>query len=479
MSAFTSYWLAPVAAVRPWLLLRAVLLLFAFDLWSDHLGPAWRYGTAGFNVAHFAILDALPIPSTGAYVGTLMFLGVAAFVCALVPRPPRPLLALIALGYAWSWMGSMHDSYQHHYLLSWVLLAFVFFPLLTSTDFWGSPTAIGWHPASTPESSRREETRKRDRDPAEGTPRGLPHGLVPGVSAFAYVLVIAMCAVVYSYTAWSKTEAEWLSGVALRTITRDGRNIAAVVDLAARFGLEGERLWWWMGHSVVAVQIAIALGYATAPVRDRATGPFRIGLELIAWLALSQALLFHLGAEYIDLEIGWFSWYMLIIGLAALTPASALSLIALALTLPMRAIAESVGKQREPTTGAVVGLAGIAAIALGAVGAYADIPGAMQGAIVAGLLVVIATAFAAARKRGLRGIRAIAIAAVVASIAMFFTLYGSQARYDYWRFAGGDFRRRGDYAAALDAYLHAERWAPAGMSRARQIEEMRSRLARD
>jgi len=300
---------------------------------------------------------------------------------------------------------------------------------------------------------------------------------VPGVSAFAYVLVTATCAVVYAYTAWSKTEAEWLSGVALRTITHDGRSIAAVVALARPLGLESERFWWWMGHSVVAVQLVIALGYATAPVRDRAIGPLRIGLELVAWLALSQALLFHLGAEYIGLEIGWFSWYMLIIGLAALTPASALSVIALALTLPTRAIAEAMGKEHD--AGAVVGLAGIAAIALGAVGAYADVPGAMQGAIVAGLLVVGATVFAAGRRRGLRGMRAIAIAAGVASIAMFFALYGSPARYDYWRFAGGDFRRRGDYAAALDAYLHAERWAPAGMSRAPQIDEMRRRLASD
>jgi len=478
VSTFTSYWLAPVAAVRPWLLLRALLLLFAFDLWSDHLGPAWRYGTAAFNVAHFAILDTLPIPSTGAYVGTLIFLGVAAFVCAVVSHAPRPLLALLALGYAWSWMCSMHDGYQHHYFLSWVLVAFVFFPVLSSADLWGSPRAIPWHAAGTPGSSRKAAAKKRDHNRAAHTPpHGLPHGLVPGVSAFAYVLVTATCAVVYAYTAWSKTEAEWLSGVALRTITHDGRSIAAVVALARPLGLESERFWWWMGHSVVAVQLVIALGYATAPVRDRAIGPLRIGLELVAWLALSQALLFHLGAEYIGLEIGWFSWYMLIIGLAALTPASALSVIALALTLPTRAIAEAMGKEHD--AGAVVGLAGIAAIALGAVGAYADVPGAMQGAIVAGLLVVGATVFAAGRRRGLRGMRAIAIAAGVASIAMFFALYGSPARYDYWRFAGGDFRRRGDYAAALDAYLHAERWAPAGMSRAPQIDEMRRRLASD
>jgi hypothetical protein len=52
----------------------------------------------------------------------------------------------------------------------------------------------------------------------------------------------------------------------------------------------------------------------------------------------------------------------------------------------------------------------------------------------------------------------------------------SSARYDFYRFAGGDARRRQDPAAALAWYGKAERYAPATESRER-IEEVR-RLVR-
>ncbi len=49
-------------------------------------------------------------------------------------------------------------------------------------------------------------------------------------------------------------------------------------------------------------------------------------------------------------------------------------------------------------------------------------------------------------------------------------------RYDYWRFAGGDFRRRGEWALARESYLSAEEHAPEGQSRRAQAEEMRQRV---
>jgi len=125
---WTGYWLAPVAAVRPWLLTKLTLFLFAFDVLHTHLGPAWRYGAADFNVPHFAFLRALPIPTTAAYVGMLFFVSTSALVCALVPPPPRPLLFAIAAPYTWGWAFPMHDSYQHHYLPSFPLLAIALLP---------------------------------------------------------------------------------------------------------------------------------------------------------------------------------------------------------------------------------------------------------------------------------------------------------------------------------------------------------------
>ena len=47
-------------------------------------------------------------------------------------------------------------------------------------------------------------------------------------------------------------------------------------------------------------------------------------------------------------------------------------------------------------------------------------------------------------------------------------------RYDYYRFVGGDRRRRGETAAAIAAYRKAYAYAPDGQSR----EETARKLAR-
>jgi hypothetical protein len=219
---WTAYWLAPVAAVRPWLFAKLTLFILAFDLLHTHLGPAWRYGAAGFNVPHFDVLRALPVPTTSAYVGMLFFTSASALVCALVPRPPRPLLLAVAALYTWSWACSMHDSYQHHYLLSFVLLAIALFPTLDARQMFG----------------------------AASTPSDAPHGLVPRVHATGLWLLTSACAVVYGYTAVAKTEPDWLSGDAMRSITQNGQTIPGALALAADLGIDADAFWWLLGHGV-------------------------------------------------------------------------------------------------------------------------------------------------------------------------------------------------------------------------------------
>ena len=92
---WTAYWLAPVAAVRPWLFAKLTLFILAFDLLHTHLGPAWRYGAAGFNVPHFDVLRALPVPTTSAYVGVLFFTSASALVWC-VPTESERLSARLA-----------------------------------------------------------------------------------------------------------------------------------------------------------------------------------------------------------------------------------------------------------------------------------------------------------------------------------------------------------------------------------------------
>jgi hypothetical protein len=134
MTLFERYLFARVDSVRPWLLQRLFLVLFAFDCWVDHASHAGRYGFGGFNVAHFGWLDALaPTPSPGIYVGTILLAGLVAFAMAMT-RPSRVGLGIVFALYTYGWAMSMLDSYQHHYLLSLVLLAMTFFPRLVRDD---------------------------------------------------------------------------------------------------------------------------------------------------------------------------------------------------------------------------------------------------------------------------------------------------------------------------------------------------------
>ncbi len=147
MNLLERYVFGPVDAVRPWLLLRGLLLLLAFDCWLDLVPHGGRYGFGDFNVAHFALLDRLlPSPTPGTYVATVLLTGLLAFVLAL-SRPTRLGVAGVCALYSYGWLMSMLDSYQHHYLLTLLLLSATFFPMLSSEEVFAG-TALdrsrGW-----------------------------------------------------------------------------------------------------------------------------------------------------------------------------------------------------------------------------------------------------------------------------------------------------------------------------------------------
>ncbi|MDQ3036892.1 MAG: hypothetical protein M3Y87_31150 [Myxococcota bacterium] len=504
IGALERYWLAPIPAARPWFFLKSALLLFAVDVFAEHLRPAWRYGTAEFNVAHFAVLEVLPAPTTALYVGVLVIVGLLAFVGALAPRPPRAVLVAIAVLYLWSWSSSMHDSYQHHYLLSLFLLAFALFPRLSSRDLFGVPSALRSkaprpsEPAHKASSKKKKQQKAKTSAPASAAASApetmlddaLPHGVVPRASSWAMVLVWTTAAAVYAYTAISKTEPDWRSGEALRNITNDGATIPGAVELFGAFGIAGDALWPFLGTSVIALQIACALGYATAPLRDRTTGVARHVLEGVAIVALLLALSFHLGAEYMGLQIGWFSWYMILLALATFLPARLLSGLVLFATWPAREIAEGLSTDPSPIVAAILAL--LAGALLVAVGMDLDLPGALAASVIAAVATMGGALYALVRRQLVAEVRAIAIALAIGAAVIPVSIRGlggesavgrdgqpaphHDARYDYWRFAGGDFRRRGEWALARNAYLHADRYAPEGQSRRAQAEEMRERI---
>jgi len=130
------YWFGPVAAIRPYLLMKAVLLLLAFDMWLLRLTKGSKYGVFEFNVAHFPWLDALqPVPTPELLVGFVLSVGLLALVITFAGAV-RWALVLLALSYTYSWAISMFDLYQHHYFISLVLFAFSFFPLSQATGLY-------------------------------------------------------------------------------------------------------------------------------------------------------------------------------------------------------------------------------------------------------------------------------------------------------------------------------------------------------
>jgi hypothetical protein len=510
--------------VRPWLFSKITLFVVAFDVLETHLAPAWRYGAGGFNVPHFAWMSALPPPTATTYVGMLFLVSSGALVAALLASPPRWLLASIGGLYTWGWACSMHDSYQHHYLLGLVLLLFALFPRLDARRLFGEA-----------------------KSPGEA-----PHGLVPRSHAMGFTMLTSLFAVVYGFTARAKMEPDWLSGDAMRSITRDGETLRGAIELAASVGIEEDAFWWWLGHGVVPVQIVCALGYALAPLRDGASTPaeretlprllaawwgpkgrgpavaggllvgallgvvvgFALGLgttgivlvstlfgtagaglffDADAWrfffaplgrpsargifatIAMLTALSFHVGAEHLELEIGWFSLYMIVAALVVFLPARWLSLLAFVASAPLRRPQPASSTAELPRL-VLAGLAGGTSLVV--MGQLADLPGAVPASGL-GALALAGTVGAALGRRipASVALRA-ATACLIAGMAITGWLAVGTARFDYYRFAGGDFRRRLDYEAALGAYERANRYAPPGQSRDDRIEELR-RLVRE
>jgi hypothetical protein len=499
--AWERWFFAPVRLARPVLLLRGTLFVLGLDCVVDLAEHGARYGIAGFNVAHFPWIDAIqPTPTPTVYVGVILTVGVACLGAALTPgRIPRSLLAAIAALYNWSWLMSMIDSYQHHYFLGLLLVAFVFFPQRTLGDHGAFGVAWGW------------------------------------------VLACLLVAVVYAYTGRVKLEPGWLSGDVLRRVAaragvEDGRarpdddgsalGMAAQDALArmeARTRAQGgeaavDRLWARLGSSVFPVQFLLAVAYVVAPLRDRRLPRWgRRVLLTLSGLALASAVAFHWAADAIlELSIGWFGAYMIAMALVAFLPGPWLEAVVQA----GRRGASAVGARLAPLVGlGRVGLggsrggtpadgtpaprtaddpakphpegtAGVAAagvalllgslallLGLGSV----DLPGAPQAGIVSGAVVGLVGAYRLARG----GVGAAAqgglIASLAAVIAVAALLLG-ETRYDYWRFAGGDAFRRESWQEAATAYEKALRYAPADERgtdawefRARRLERARKR----
>jgi hypothetical protein len=449
MKRLERFWDVAYHPVRPYLLLRGLYLLLAGDVWLGMVEHGARYGAGGFNVAHFAWIErVVPMPSPAFYVGSLIFSGALAFMLALDPSS-RLLRALLALCYTAGWLVSIHDSYQHHYLLSWLLTWCVACPSVRRLPL-QQPTGQ----AGVPLGDRED-------------------GLVRG---WGLPMTAMTCTIVYTFTGISKSEPEWRSGAVLKSLThstaigdpRPGK-FDGLRDLMVGIGIDEGLVWPLLALSTVALQWVIALGYLAAPARDVRPTPGRIAIVSIG---LVGALSFHAVAELFEVfEIGIFSYYMIWIALVLLLPSSLL-------VPPARMLAELgawADNFRAPLPDGPVGpwMALAAAGVLAATGCLIPLPGALKATLCVSAVAVGWTLLGG--RSAAWSLRARDM--VLTALVLWLTLAESDVPFDYYRRGAGELARMGRKEEALELYRQAEKYAPPGQSRRHRIEELERQLA--
>jgi hypothetical protein len=504
MNAFERFFHGECGASRAYLLSKAVLLILALDTWMLMIGHAGRYGIDGFNVAHFEWLDALtPLPSAASYVAVLLLTGLLALCLVFTGLRRIPAFALFLL-YTFSWSMSMLDSYQHHYFVSLVLLCLVFFP---------HTSALELHPALDAERRKRHSAAAASR--AERSGWIYVGALIASIGAYALIgagghtwvafslligaialatwfyspelrtprmrpgfgfsLLGVTIAIVYAFTALAKVDENWMAGHTLLRLSAAEKVLAPLVDLGERWGVPRDRAFAALATAVIPQELALGVCYLVSIPRDRSAKPW---LHLACWVGFGLAIVLHVGAEAMRLQIGWFSYYMLLLGCCYLLPLSILDRLATLFTWPARWLDQRARRweQNPRRTGAYTlgSLCATTALLL-VVGSQLDLPGALAACGIAATALVAVSVWARLAHPA-RDPRRWAAAAALAAAGMWLAIALSPVRWDFYRYLGGDLKRRGETAAALAAYERGEQYAPAGESRQSRIIELRNQL---
>ncbi len=209
-----------------------------------------RYGAGGFNVAQIPGLDSLGPTRIGYLVCELI--NAFLFTFAALGIGTRIVLPIATALYAWLYLGSQLDSYQHHYLVALILLLACFVP-------WAAP--------------------------AEARP-------ATKIQSWAVRLILVQLGILYLYAAISKLDPAWLDG---RTLGGQiFANPDALVDVRGlidhTIGMKA------MSHLIVVVELSLAV---------------MVWIPRTWFVAAPLGFLFHLGIVFTGLEIGLFAWLMI------------------------------------------------------------------------------------------------------------------------------------------------------------------------
>lgn len=268
-SAWRRYWFEasfPTARLTGF---RVVFFgLLAFDQWALALPKASFHGVGGFALSHLPAVDGwLPTPSVAAFTLSALTGGFLAFVIA-AGAARRAALVALALLYGGSYLWSQIDSYQHHYLIAWLLVIACGLP--TPRDA----------PASAPDMSP------------------------PRCRSWAFQLVYVQLGLLYFWAAVAKTGTAWLDGWTLRTIVGPCRQ-EQLDGLSQALGLHPGSLFVVAAVGIPVVELAAAFVYWIPRLRP-------LGFVLLPAM--------HVGIELLGLRIGLFSYYMIALAVVLLVP---------------------------------------------------------------------------------------------------------------------------------------------------------------
>ena len=234
-------------------------------------------------------------------------------------------------------------------------------------------------------------------------------------------LLVVQISILYFWTAVAKVDPRWLSGATLASQVSVAWARELARDLGAALGTDALGVWAAASVAVCLGEFFVAAGWQIPKLR-------------IPTLLLG--LSFHAGVEILGFKIGLFSYFMFTLYLL-LVPERIIGLLYSVRSLLPRL-----------PGGAAGGAALAAALPAGAVLLW-RIPVASPGLVV---LLITGAALAIELSAGPGGRdRRAALHLVSCGILLLLHLGTDEVR-DYYRYLGGDTRRRGDRIAAIEAY---------------------------
>lgn len=422
MKAFTEWLDGPEYSPTRLLVFRFLFFgILAFDTWLLKTEHIPRFGAAGFNVPEARFLEIFPVPTPGV-VGPLYLL--AGFFALRTAIGASALVSAVGTCvlyggiYAWS----QSDSYQHHYLIALMLFVACFLPF------------------------------DRIRLPSARASDGPPARVRAPALRFMYLQV----ALLYFWAGIAKVDPIWMDGSTLRELMRAAPDVAAtMVNVGAALGISADGMYALSAQGTVWAEFVLALVFV---------------MPRFWYVGLLIGPPLHIMIEVVGLDIGWFSYFMLLLNFGMLLPESVFDRVGDILArvrarlpdlTPMMERAGDLG----PTL--------VAAAICGLLAAQIPIEG---GELLLGLLVVVPAA-ELLRKSNAAERTYVAVGSVLAAGLLTTSLLTSSVLYDYYRFWGGDLFRRGQAEASVEKYEMANALAD-GPARHYKLARVLDRLGR-